>query len=94
VDLGVVWNPKTTWDEMFATLEAYKRDHKGNVNVPASYVTADGKALGTWLDNQRKAYRNNKLADDRIKRLGDLGVTWKPKTTACDDQRERERERV
>ena len=36
----------------------------------------ENPALGKWCDNQRTAYENNKLAQDKIKRLDDLGFIW------------------
>ena len=37
--------------------------------VPNAYVTADGAALGTWVNNQRKAYKKGKLSEARAARL-------------------------
>ena len=44
------------------------------MNVPAKHLTADGLALGKWLDTQRTAYMNHTLAAD--------GRVWYPHKNA------------
>lgn len=41
------------WNEMYLCAVDYFNEH-GDLEVPASYVTSDGKKLGQWLNNQRK----------------------------------------
>ena len=43
------------WEEMYQRLVAYKKEHK-NTRVPQTY-NVDPK-LGTWVHNQRNAYRD------------------------------------
>lgn len=45
-------------------------------NVPTTYKTKDGKALGRWVNNQRSAKSKGNLKDDREKRLVDAGLKW------------------
>ena len=60
-----------TWDTRFSELLKYKAEH-GNYNVPARQ---DG-GLGMWVCNQRRNYRADSLAQDRIDRLDGIGFTW------------------
>jgi hypothetical protein len=47
---------------------------EGYCDVPRSYKTADGYALGAWLIRQRMAYNKGKLSDEQIARLKKLGA--------------------
>ena len=44
--------------------------------MPRNYL--ENPALGRWCSTQRRFYKNNKLAQDKIKRLDDLGFIWDP----------------
>jgi superfamily II DNA or RNA helicase len=73
-EIGYVWNPiDSQWEEMFIALTEYKEKH-GHCNVSSRW--AENKQLGTWVANQRKDYRQEKLSNDRIKRLKDIGFEW------------------
>eukprot|EP00536_Pseudo-nitzschia_multiseries_P007419 jgi/Psemu1/195655/e_gw1.175.46.1 len=45
-------------------------------NVPTTYKTTDGKALGRWVNNQRSAKSKGSLKEEREKRLVDAGLKW------------------
>lgn len=45
-------------------------------NVPTTYKTKDGKALGRWVNNQRSAKSKGTLKDDREDRLVQAGLKW------------------
>lgn len=70
----------SSWEEMYRRLCAYKRQH-GHVDIPASYKTADGLALGNWCVVQRRVYRGTSagiLTEERIRKLSKLGFQWDP----------------
>jgi hypothetical protein len=72
-DIGFVWDPKEFfWEERFAVLKEYKKDH-GNCNVPSGW---SDQQLVNWVNNQRMSYRKGKLSDECIKRLEDIGFVW------------------
>ena len=50
-------------------------------NVPTSYKTPCGKALGRWINNQRSAKSKGSLKDDREVRLVSTGLKWSVITT-------------
>jgi hypothetical protein len=56
------------------TLE-YKK-HFGKPNAPKGYKTPDGYNLAEWQKTQRRSYKKGLLAQDRIKRLDDIGFKW------------------
>ena len=74
-EIGFTWDPlESNWEEAFDALKEYKNNH-GNCNVPGGYV-ADNLKLGQWVYVQRRGYRKERLSDDRIKRLEDIGFEW------------------
>jgi len=76
-DIGFIWNQlDSDWEDKFELLRDYKRNH-GNCNVPLRWEVNDLK-IGTWVSIQRKSYLNNKLDNDRIKCLEDIGFVWSP----------------
>ena len=60
------------WISKLRKLSVY-RTAKGHSNVPQSY-NVDG--LGRWVNNQRTAYHNGKLSQERIEKLQDNGFVW------------------
>jgi superfamily II DNA or RNA helicase len=65
---------KLSWDENLDALKEYMKKH-GDGNVPANYP--ENKPLGRWIANLRANYKNNKLSEERIKCLEDVGFNWK-----------------
>jgi hypothetical protein len=45
-------------------------------NVPTTFKSKDGKALGRWVNNQRSAKSKGVLKDDRENRLVNAGLKW------------------
>jgi hypothetical protein len=45
-------------------------------NVPTTYKTKDGKALGRWVNNQRSAKSKGSLKEEREHRLVNCGLKW------------------
>jgi len=85
------------WDDMFECLVKFIEDirekstkHMNDQqkaawiwdgNVPTSYKTPCGKALGRWINNQRSAKAKGTLKDDREVRLVSTGLKWSVLTT-------------
>ena len=63
--------------EEFATLnDEEKKAWVWDGNVPTTFKTQDGKALGRWVNNQRSAKSKGTLKDDRERRLVNAGLKW------------------
>jgi len=60
------------WETRFHELVQYKAKHD-DCNVPRN----QGQ-LGAWVHTQRVTYKKNKLSQDRIDRLNDIGFDWTP----------------
>lgn len=67
-----------TWDMYYASAKQYYQEN-GNLEVPARYITEEGYALGSWLNNQkaiRKGTIVGKLTENQIQKLDDIGMIW------------------
>jgi hypothetical protein len=80
------------WDEMYECLIKYaeikraegmkylsgkeKETYEWDGNVPTTYKTPDGKALGRWVNNQRSAKAKGNMRRDREEKLESTGLRW------------------
>lgn len=86
-DLGIDWTIKEvkknpSWDEMYKLASNYFNTY-GDLEVKRSFITKDGITkdtegynLGRWISRQRVSYKNNKLTNDQIKKLEEIGMKW------------------
>eukprot|EP00934_Nitzschia_sp_Nitz4_P008155 Nitzschia sp. Nitz4//scaffold41_size133979//117900//120962//NITZ4_003371-RA/size133979-processed-gene-0.93-mRNA-1//-1//CDS//3329551542//8145//frame0 len=83
--VGLKWSmlATTSWDSMFETLCEYvtsktKDGASWDGNVPANYRTTDDppRALGRWINRQRSAYGKNRLKEEYIQKLNEIGLKW------------------
>lgn len=76
--LGMRWESyfDVRWEAGYRAAMQYLREY-GNLNVPVSYVTADGYKLGQWICNQKNKWRIGKLKPDQEALLTRLGLVWK-----------------
>ena len=66
------------WMKWYHVLEAYYKKH-GNIDISCDYMTEDGLKLGSWLSNQRQAYKGNstnKITKEQIDLLNKMGMVW------------------
>jgi len=70
--MGVV-NNKAPWEEMYQRLVAYKKEYKHS-NVPQRYKGE--QQLGTWVSNQRNAYRKKEIAEEFKLKLDSIHFVW------------------
>ena len=72
-ELGMNWAGKqnTAWEKAYEAACHYKQEH-GHLNIPVTYTTSDGIALGRWIRRQRTL----NLTDSRKARLNALGMVW------------------
>lgn len=74
-EIGMCWELPDQWESMLEQAKMYAAEC-GNLDVSATYKTADGLSLGRWLMDQRAAYRKGTLSTDRIKQLESIGFEW------------------
>lgn len=77
--IGMVWDEnQAQWQHHFSCAAEYY-DKNGHLDVPISYMTEDGFALGRWLTQLRTARRGKRqqsLTDEQIEQLDSIGMTW------------------
>ena len=74
--LGIIWDIRDRqWEEFFWAAQQYYLEH-GNLRIAPSYVDADGKCLGTWVQRLRRWYKQGKLSAGQIRRLEGIGMVW------------------
>ena len=77
------WDPyDSAWQEMFNALCEFKQK-TGHLDVWKPPMR--NEKLCTWVDNQRKKYKTNKLSDDYIKKLNEIGFDWDPLVSAWEE---------
>jgi hypothetical protein len=74
--IGFSWETKqekddASWNALLERLAIYKRKH-GNCLVPHR----DNAELGTWVANQRRLDKRNKVTPERKAKLDELGFVW------------------
>ena len=74
--LGFIWKPREeSWEKMFSYLLEYKKEH-GDCNVPRHWT--ENAELAAWVGAQRQMRTKNKLTEDRIVRMEQVGFVWDP----------------
>lgn len=76
-DIGMIWENADDyhWRISYEYLVEYKNKYL-NVDVPVQYICPNGFQLGTWVQRQRRSYKQGKLSLDRIEKLNVLGFIW------------------
>ena len=69
------------WNYIYSLAVEYRNKY-GNLIIPSSYITEQGVNLGRWISTQRNLYKNNRLSEERVKKLEEIGMVW----TVCDQK--------
>lgn len=89
-EIGFVWSlrdtskmaPRKTWDAHFETLKEFKQKN-GHCDVRVRSKQHPTGSLGRWVEKQRHHYNNrldgreNKITDEQIQKLEELGFKWR-----------------
>lgn len=78
--LGMVWENKSAqqWQSGYAQAKKYYDKH-GDLNVPTTYKSENGFALGQWLERHRADEMGRtriKVTSERKAKLDKLGMIW------------------
>ena len=89
--IGMEWNLKDrfvkTWFQYYEDACAFYQKY-GHLRIPQSCNTKDGRSLGSWIANQRSAYKNrtvskenrkngfSPLTDEQVQLLETIGMEW------------------
>ncbi|BFL47561.1 helicase associated domain-containing protein [Lactonifactor longoviformis] len=77
----MIWSfyERKDWEDWLRLAEMYYQTH-GNLLVPASYQTADGDRLGSWIFVQRERYwganGRRPLSREQVKALEQISMVW------------------
>ena len=66
------------WNLGYEQLKKYAK-REGHTRVPRGLKTKGGLTLGIWVGTQRSVYKKNKLSQDRIRLLEEIGFEWQIK---------------
>ena len=77
--IGMDWMDRVDriWENGFIEAKNYSEEYR-NLSVPKNYRSEADFPLGIWIQRQRSLYKSNKISEDRIKRLTDIGMNWNP----------------
>lgn len=64
-----------SWKDKYALCVDYFNKY-GALNFTSTYITDNGVKLGSWLHEQRKSFKRNKLSYDKIELLNNLDMVW------------------
>jgi hypothetical protein len=65
------------WRKKFDDLLQF-REKNGHCRVPV--IHPENQALGDWINNQRTAFSEKRMREDRKKMLDEIGFSWKPRS--------------
>ena len=74
-NIGMRWEKKeeVQWQLQYADAKAYFEAH-GNLNIPQSYLSKNGKRTGLWLQRQRKKLKDGLLNQKQVQLLRAVGI--------------------
>lgn len=74
-NIGMRWEKKeeVQWQLQYADAKAYFEAH-GNLNIPQSYLSKNGKRTGLWLQRQRKKLKDGLLNQEQVQLLRAVGI--------------------
>ena len=74
--IGMAWDAdEARWRTGYDAAKKYYRTH-GNLNMPFTYKTADGYALGMWLEQKRRQEKRGTLEQNKIAELDKMHMRW------------------
>ena len=76
-DIGMVWGNRNeiAWQQGLESAQKYHEAH-GNLMVPGKYTDPEGYSLGQWIIKTRQQRLNDRLKEERIAQLDEIGMVW------------------
>lgn len=69
----MVWEIDDLWKQHYEKAKEFY-ETKGNLDIPATYVTTDRVKLGNWYLYQLASYRDELLTDEKSKQIEAIGI--------------------
>ena len=79
--LGVSLEKSDVWEERFQELKTYLEDNKTRY-IPKGALSAGGYDLYSWVADQRQAYKGDRLSDEQMRKLDEIGYPFLKKSSA------------
>lgn len=75
--IGMVWGNRNeiAWQRGLESAQKYHDAH-GNLMVPGKYTDPEGYPLGQWIIKTRQQRLNDRLKEERIAQLDEIGMVW------------------
>ena len=74
--IGMAWDGmRAIWDEMYEIARQYYEENN-NLTISNSRFTYKDVSLGSWILTQRYNYSQNRLSDEQIRMLNEIGMEW------------------
>ncbi|RPK23995.1 Helicase associated domain protein [Paenibacillus xylanexedens] len=74
-NVGFTWSINgDRWNHNYRLISEYRNKY-GHTNVPTS-CEIEGVKLGIWASNKRQKYKKNKISQEEINNLNDIGFEW------------------
>ena len=79
--IGMVWERMKgcqvakAWEQNYEEAVKYYKEH-GDLKIPGTYKTKDGKNLFVWVNRQRMYKQKNGLTSEQIELLNQIGIEW------------------
>ncbi len=72
--IGMEWSMESDrlWDDWYGRAKDYFRSY-GDLRVPSSYCSLDGRRLGRWVGRQKEKYREGALSKEHLRLLCKIG---------------------
>lgn len=76
--IGIRWESvlERTWSQFYELAKRYYSEY-GDLHVPATYETEDGVKLGSWIASQRCNRKKNRISEEQIRLLDEIGMSWR-----------------
>ena len=76
-DMGIVWGNRNeiAWQRGLESAQKYYEAH-GSLMVPGKYTDPEGYPLGQWIIKTRQQRLNDRLKEERIAQLDEIGMVW------------------
>jgi superfamily II DNA or RNA helicase len=84
--LGFSWSGKILdlkWNGMHERLKNYHTQH-GNADIP--YGWKEDQKLARWVNTQRQRRKNDRITEDQVRLLDELGFTWHHERGSWEDR--------
>ena len=75
INANIITATNDRWEDGYGYALSYYKSN-GNLRVSSMHITQEGFKLGSWISNQRTAYKKGDLSPERKQLLEKIGMVW------------------